>query len=225
MRQRARVLIVEDDAPIRSAVDVALTAEGYRTRCAQDGTGIARVIEEFRPDLAILDVRFPQGPDGYTIARRVRDLHDLAVLFLTAADELEDRLDAFEAGADDHMTKPFFMAELLARVHALLRRSGRLVSAVAQVGDVIVDDGARTVTRAGQLVPLTDTEFQLLSELVNHPGQVLSKPQLLTRVWGFDAYDANLVEVHMSALRRKLESLGPRLVHTVRGAGYVLRAP
>ncbi len=225
MRQQARVLIVEDDHPIRSAVDVALSAEGYRTRCAEDGTGIARVVEEFRPDLAILDVRFPQGPDGYTIARRARDSHDLAVLFLTAADQLEDRLDAFEAGADDHMTKPFFMAELLARVHALLRRSGRLVSAVSQVGDVIVDDGARTVTRGGQPVDLTDTEFQLLSVLVNHPGQVLSKPQLLTRVWGFDAYDANLVEVHMSALRRKLESRGPRLVHTVRGAGYVLRAP
>ncbi len=225
MRQQARVLIVEDDPPIRSAVDVALTAEGYRTRCAEDGTGIGRVVEEFRPDLAILDVRFPQGPDGYTIARRVRDLHDLAVLFLTAADELEDRLDAFEAGADDHMTKPFFMAELLARVHALLRRSGRLVSAVSQFGDVILDDEARTVTRGGQLVALTDTEFQLLSVLVNHPGQVLSKPQLLTRVWGFDAYDANLVEVHMSALRRKLESRGPRLVHTVRGVGYVLRTP
>ncbi len=223
--QQARVLIVEDDAPIRSALEVALSAEGYRTRSADDGRAIRQIADEFRPDLAILDVRFPEGPDGYAIARQLQGSHQVAVLFLTAADDLEDRLLAFGAGADDHMPKPFSMAELLARVHAILRRSGRLVSAVTQVGDLVVDDGARTVTRGSQTISLTETEYQLLSVLVKHPGQVLSKPQLLSHVWGFDAYDANLVEVHMSALRRKLEAHGPRLVYTVRGAGYVLRTP
>ena len=116
------------------------------------------------------------------------------------------------------------MAELLARVRALLKRSGRLSSASWQVGDLVVDEDARSVVRAGVALDLTRTEYELLAVLVRHVGKVLSKTQLLTQVWGFDAYDANLVEVHMSALRRKLEAAGPRVVHTVRGAGYVLRA-
>lgn len=225
MKQRPRVLIVEDDAPIRSALEVALAGEGYRTRALQDGIGTEDVVDDFRPDLAILDVRFPRGPDGYEVARQVRRKRDMAVLFLTASDELADRLQAFDAGADDHMSKPFSMAELLARVNALLRRSGRMTSSVLQFDDLVLDDAARTVIRRGNPVVLTETEYQLLSVLMMHPGQVLSKPQLLTRVWGFEAYEPNLVEVHMSALRRKLEVFGPRLVHTVRGAGYVLRAP
>ncbi len=115
------------------------------------------------------------------------------------------------------------MAELLARARALLRRAGRLSSAVHQIGDLLIDDGARTVVRNGTVLDLTRTEYDLLSVLAQHPGQVLSKVQLLTQVWGFDAYDVNLVEVHMSSLRRKLEAEGPRLIQTVRGVGYVLR--
>lgn len=115
------------------------------------------------------------------------------------------------------------MAELLARVQALLRRSGRLSSQAWQVGDLLVDDAAKSVVRGGQSIELTRTEYDLLSSLLTHTGTVLSKTQLLTQVWGFEAYDANLVEVHMSALRKKLEAVGPRLIHTVRGAGYVLR--
>jgi two-component system OmpR family response regulator len=222
--QKARILLVEDDEPIRSALVVSFQQEGYEVRAEPDGSAIASVAQEFRPDLAVLDVRLPVGPDGYAIAHILRGTSDLPLLFLTAADSLSDRLAGFDAGGDDYLVKPFSMAELLARVHALLRRAGRLSSQVRVVGDLVVDEGARTALRNGVPLELTRTEYNLLSVLVRHPGQVLSKIQLLTQVWGFDEYATNLVEVHVSTLRRKLEALGPRLVHTVRGSGYVLRA-
>jgi DNA-binding response OmpR family regulator len=220
---RPRVLVVEDDTPIRSALDVALRGEGYEVRAEADGTQLLQVAEQFLPDLAVLDIRLPVGPDGYAMAGILRRGSGLPVLFLTAADSVEDRLAGFQAGADDYLVKPFSMAELLARVQALLRRSGRLSSSTWQIGDLIVDDGARTVVRGGVTLDLTKTEYDLLAMLAQHVGKVLSKTQLLTQVWGFDAYDTNLVEVHMSALRRKLELVGPRVIHTLRGAGYVLR--
>ena len=220
---RPRVLVVEDDTPIRSALDVALRGEGYEVRAEADGTHLLQVAEQFLPDLAVLDVRLPVGPDGYAMAGILRRGSGLPVLFLTAADSVEDRLAGFQAGADDYLVKPFSMAELLARVQALLRRSGRLSSSTWQIGDLIVDDGARTVVRGGVTLDLTKTEYDLLAMLAQHVGKVLSKTQLLTQVWGFDAYDTNLVEVHMSALRKKLELVGPRVIHTLRGAGYVLR--
>jgi two-component system, OmpR family, response regulator len=216
---------VEDDDPIRSALDVALRGEGYEVRAEPDGSRLQGVADRFRPDLAVLDVRLPVGPDGYAMARILRESSDMPVLFLTAADGIEDRLAGFAAGADDYLVKPFSMAELLARVQALLRRAGRLASAVRQVGDVVIDEGARVVIRAGIKLDLTRTEYELLSVLAQHPGQVMSKTQLLTQVWGFDALDDNVVEVHMVALRRKLEAQGPRVIQTVRGMGYVLRAP
>ncbi len=218
------MLVVEDDAVIRSALEVALRGEGYELKVERDGTGLEQAVADFRPDLAVLDVQLPVGPDGYAIARLLRRTSSLPILFVTAADSVDDRLAGFRAGGDDYLAKPFSMAELLARVQALLRRSGRLASASWQVGDLLVDDAARIVVRAGVPLELTRTEYDLLVMLVQQVGRVLSKTQLLTQVWGFDAYDTNLVEVHMSALRRKLEVAGPRLVHTVRGAGYVLRA-
>jgi len=214
---------VEDDTPIRSALDVALRGEGYEVRAEADGTQLLQVAEQFLPDLAVLDVRLPVGPDGYAMAGILRRGSGLPVLFLTAADSVEDRLAGFQAGADDYLVKPFSMAELLAWVQALLRRSGRLSSSTWQIGDLIVDDGARTVVSGGVPLDLTKTEYDLLAMLAQHVGKVLSKTQLLTQVWGFDAYDSNLVEVHMSALRKKLELAGPRVIHTLRGAGYVLR--
>ena len=223
LSQRPRVLVVEDDAPIRTTLEVALRAEGYEVHAEQDGCTLGEVFRTFHPDLAVLDVRLPVGPDGYAMASQLRRSSDLPVLFLTAADAVEDRLAGFGAGGDDYLVKPFSMAELLARTKALLRRAGRLSSSTWQVGDLVVDDGARSVSRAGSPLELTRTEYDLLRVLVVHVGKVLSKTQLLTQVWGFDAYDANLVEVHMSALRRKLEAAGPRMIQTVRGAGYVLR--
>ena len=222
--QLPRVLVVEDDAPIREALDVALRNEGYQVLALEDGGRLLVAVDDFRPDLAVLDVRLGAGPDGYQLARNLRGKSTLPILFLTAADAVEDRLAGFDAGGDDYLVKPFSMAELLARVRSLLKRTGRLSSASWQVGDLVMDDDSRMVVRSGVPVDLTHTEYELLSVLVRHVGKVLSKTQLLTRVWGFDAYDANLVEVHMSALRRKLEQSGPRIIHTVRGSGYVLRA-
>jgi two-component system, OmpR family, response regulator len=221
-----RVLFVEDDAALREAVGSALTNEGYVVRCEADGVRIRESATGFRPDLAILDIRIPQGPSGLSIAAILRDSDgSLPIIFLTAADSTEDRLAGFDAGADDYLVKPFVMAELLARVRALLRRSGKLTSETWQVGDVVVDEAARRVHRNGGAIDLTRTEFDLLVELGRHPDRVLSKTQLLASVWGFDSYDVNVVEVHISALRRKLEDHGPRLIHTVRGAGYRLRPP
>ena len=224
LSQRPRVLVVEDETAIRTTLEMALRGEGYEVWAEPDGRRLGEVFDAFRPDLAILDVRLPVGPDGYSMARTLRQSSDLPLLFLTAADAVEDRLAGFNAGADDYLIKPFSMSEFLARAQALLRRAGRLSSSSWQIGDLVVDDGARSVSRAGVRLDLTRTEYDLLSMVAQHVGKVLSKAQLLTSVWGFDAYDANLVEVHMSALRRKLEMHGPRVIHTVRGAGYVLRA-
>jgi DNA-binding response OmpR family regulator len=217
----ARVLVVEDDDAVREAVAAALRGAGHDE---VDGLGIDRAVHAFRPDLAILDVRLATGPSGLSIARRLRRDADIPIVFLTAADSVQDLLAGFDAGADDYLSKPFAVAELLARVKALLRRSGALSSATWQVGDLVVDEEAWTAVRGDRTLELTRTEFDLLVALGAKPGRVLSKTQLLSTVWGVEVYDPNLVEVHVSSLRRKLEAEGqPRLVHTVRGAGYVLR--
>lgn len=219
----SRVLVIDDEASVRRALEMAFRREGYDVRAEADGSGLHEVAQEFRPDVAVLDVRLPVGPDGYTMARMLREADDLPVLLLTAADSLENRLAAFEAGADDHVGKPFSTAEVLARTLALLRRTGRLPTTVLTVGDVVIDDGTHRVTRADAPVELTRTEYDLLSLLARHANQVLSKQQLLIKLWDFDACDPNLIEVHVSALRRKLEAHGTRVIHTVRSVGYVLR--
>lgn len=219
-----RILVVEDDTAVREAVAAGLRDEGYEVDAREHGLEIEQVVRGFRPDLAVLDVRLPVGPGGLSMARILRSAErELPIIFLTAADAVEERLAGFEAGGDDYLAKPFAMAELKLRVRALLRRSGKLASTTWSVDDLVVDEAARTVARDGTPVELTRTEFDLLTALGRHPGRVVTKTQLLSTVWGFDAYDPNLVEVHMSSLRRKLEAHGPRLIHTVRGVGYVLR--
>ncbi|MTV25473.1 response regulator transcription factor [Nitriliruptoraceae bacterium ZYF776] len=219
-----RILVVEDDLTLRESLLASLGDAGFEVHGAADGREGLDALEAFRPDLAVLDVRLPAGPDGLELARTIRSSSDLPIVFLSAMGELEDRLTGFEAGADDYLAKPFSTAELLVRVKALLRRAGRTEAQAWQVGDVVVDEAARTVARSGVPIELTRTEFDLLTALGRSVGTVVSKPRLLAIVWGFESYDENLVEVHVSALRRKLEAHGDRVVHTVRGVGYVLRA-
>ena len=218
----ARVLFIEDEAAIRDAVTTALTDAGYLVRDQGDGRALRDLADAFRPDLAILDIALP-GPDGLALARALRARGDLPILFLTARDGLDDRLAGFAAGADDYLVKPFALTELLARVQALLRRSGRLRSVTTEVGDLVLDESASTAWRAGKPLDLTPTELQLLGYLLARRGRTVSKTELLTQVWGYGSYDPNLVEVRISSLRRKLEAAGPRIVHTVHGHGYTVR--
>jgi len=209
--------VVEDEAAVRDAVLTGLRAEGFAATGFADAVDAGQILAA-APDLAVLDIALPAG-SGFALARELRARSTVSIIFLTARDAVADRVHGLELGADDYVVKPFALEELLARTRAVLRRCGRL-SAVLEVGDVLIDESEGLVTRAGVPVALTATELRLLAFLARHRGQTLSKDQLLTQVWGYDAYDPNLVEVHMSALRRKLERAGPRVIETVRGIGY-----
>ncbi|MEU0093084.1 response regulator transcription factor [Kribbella sp. NPDC006257] len=219
----ARVLVVEDAEAIRTAVGIALEETGCLVLTRPDGSSIERDLASFRPDLVLLDVMLP-GRDGFELLELVRRLSSAGIVLLTARDAVEDRLHGLRTGADDYVVKPFVLAELIARVEAVLRRMGRLRT-VLEIGDLLIDIEANSVTRAGQPIDLTATELKLLTFLAGRRDKVVGKAQILAAVWGYDDYAANLVEVHVSALRRKLESTGPRLLHTIRGSGYILRAP
>jgi DNA-binding response OmpR family regulator len=217
----ARILMIEDSDAIRLPVVTALTAHGFAVEGAPDGADLERRLGTFAPDLVILDVMLP-GRDGFALLGVVRRTSTAAVLMLTARDTLDDRLRGLTAGADDYLVKPFAMAELVARVHAVLRRT-RPGGVTVAVGDLVINDDATSVTRDGEPLELTDTERRLLHYLAGHKERVVSKTQILTAIWGYDGFDENVVEVHVSSLRRKLEAGGrSRLVHTVRGRGYLL---
>jgi len=222
MLSPARILVVDDDETIRSAVLAALDAEGFTTRGLADGGALADELGSFVPDLVVLDWMLPGAP-GIRLAAVIRTSSDAAVVMLTARDEVDDRLRGFAEGVDDYIVKPFAVAELIARVTAVLRRRGRIPS-VIEIGDLVVDPDAARSTRGGRPLDLTATEFRLLGFLAESRGRTVSKTQILTQVWGYDDYDPNLVEVHLSALRRKMEGSGPRLIHTVRGLGYRMSA-
>jgi DNA-binding response OmpR family regulator len=212
-----RVVVVEDERSVRDAVLSALVAERFTATAFEDLPPTGDVLA-VAPDLAILDVLLPSG-NGFDLARLLRRERELPIIFLTARDAVADRVAGLELGADDYLVKPFALEELMARVRAVLRRRGAIPQ-VLEAERLLVDEEHGFVARDGRQLALTSTELRLLAFLMRHRGQALSKDQLLTQVWGYDAYDHNLVEVHISALRRKLESNGPRLIHTVRGIGY-----
>jgi DNA-binding response OmpR family regulator len=218
-----RVLVAEDDRSPRDLLVAILRDDGYEVCAVADGTAALEAAETFHPDLALIDGGLP-GIAGAEVARRLRQAGNLPIIFVTGADSAEDIHGGFRMGADDYILKPFDPEELSWRVRAVLRRSGHAVAQAWECGDLIVDEGARSATRAGSAVSLTAIEFKLLGVLVRNRTRVVPKGQLLGQVWGYDG-DEHLLAVHMSSLRRKLEAHGPRMIQTVRGTGYVLRSP
>ncbi|NDK92134.1 response regulator transcription factor [Gordonia desulfuricans] len=217
----ATVLVIEDSTSIRVALTAALTDAGHRVIAREDGARLEHDLHEFAPDVVLLDVMLP-GSDGFTLLDVVRRRSDAGIMMVTARDAVADRLHGLTEGADDYITKPFEMAELVARVGAVLRRRGAHTD-LLYVDDLVIDQDQGVATRAGTPLALTPTEFRVLCFLAQRRDRVVTKTQILTGVWGYDHYDPNLVEVNVSALRRKLEAHGPRLLQTERGRGYTLR--
>jgi two-component system, OmpR family, response regulator len=216
----SRILVVDDSEVIRVAVETALTEHGFDVAGRPDGADFEDDLRETQPDLVILDVMMP-GRNGFDLLAVARRESSAGVLMLTARDAMSDRLHGLREGADDYLVKPFAMAELVARTHAILRRLGAAGSRRV-VGDLLLDDVGAVVRRGDHAIALTRTERRLLDVLAERSGTVLSKTQILNAVWGIDERADNLVEINVSSLRRKLETAGPRLIHTVRGLGYVL---
>jgi two-component system response regulator PrrA len=220
------VLVVDDDPGVRRALDRALRLEGFVVRLAEGGDEALRAVAERPPRAIVLDMTMP-GTDGLEVIRTLRaDGDTTPICVLSARDGLDDRVEGLQAGADDYLVKPFGTPELVARLHALLRRTAPVTVGVREVGGLRVDRRRHRVWLDGDEVELTAREFALLACLADHAGMVLSRGQLLDLVWGYDFDVAtNVVDVFVGYLRRKLEAGGhPRLLHTVRGEGYVLRA-
>ena len=207
---------------------MALRYEGFDVDTASSGYGALEKVDSFRPDLIVLDVMLPDI-DGFSIAERLRrDRREIPVLFLTARDATEDKVRGLTIGGDDYVTKPFSVAELVARTQAVLRRAGKggAANELLVFADLEMDDDAHEVRRAGQLIDLTATEYRLLRYLLSNPRRVLTRSQILDHVWNYDFNgEANVVEAYVSYLRRKIDTTEPRLLHTLRGVGYVLRVP
>ena len=223
-----QVLVVDDEPTIGDLLATALRFEGWQVRVARAGLEAVRLAREEAPDVAVLDLMLPDIT-GLEVMRRIRDTHPrMPVLFLTAKDAVEDRVAGLTAGGDDYVTKPFSLEEVVARLRALLRRSGATTAreeSVLQVGDLVMDEDAHEVTRGGEPIHLTATEFELLRYLMRNPRRVLSKPQILDRVWNYDfGGQANIVELYISYLRRKIDAGREPMIHTLRGVGYLLKA-
>ena len=221
----ATILIVDDDQRLRRMLQRTLVYEGFDVEVAADGRTALDRVDACHPDLIVLDWMMPEL-DGIEVIRQLRANDDYTrVLMLTARDAIENRVQGLESGADDYLVKPFAPAELVARVHALLRRSETSQTKTLAFSDLTLDPTSRQARRAGRTIDLTPTEYSLLEFLLRHPRQVLEREQILTHVWGYDfAGEDNVLEVYVGYLRKKTEADGaPRLIQTVRGVGYVLR--
>jgi two-component system response regulator MprA len=221
----SRVLVVDDEAPVRDALQRALRLEGYEVALAADGSEALEKVAEQAPDAIVLDILMP-GIDGLETARRLREAGDgTPILMLTARDAVGDRVEGLDAGADDYLVKPFALEELLARLRALLRRSGTHGAQKMTFADLELDPATREAKRGERVIRLTRTEYLLLELFMLNPRQVLTRSVIFDRVWGYDFGPmSNSLEVYVGYLRRKTESGGePRLIHTVRGVGYILK--
>jgi two-component system OmpR family response regulator len=222
------VLVVDDEPNITDLVATALRYEGFEMATAATGREALEQVTKFRPHLIVLDVMLPDL-DGFEVARRLRqEGRRVPILFLTARDATEDKVRGLTLGGDDYVAKPFSLAELLARVRAVLRRVDEATEASSRLvfADLELDEETREVFRGETPIELTPTEFKLLRYLMLNPRRVLSKAQILDHVWEYDfGGDANVVETYISYLRKKIDTLGPPLIHTLRGAGYSMRIP
>ncbi|MCV7260815.1 response regulator transcription factor [Mycobacterium shimoidei] len=221
------VLVVDDEPVLAEMVSMALRYEGWNSSAAGDGASALEAARDQRPDVVVLDVMLPDM-SGLDVLRTLREHNpQLPVLLLTAKDAVEDRIAGLTAGGDDYVTKPFSLEEVVLRLRALLRRTGvTTVDSGAQivVGDLVLDEDSHEVTRAGEPISLTTTEFELLRFMMRNPKRVLSKAQILDRVWSYDfGGRSNIVELYISYLRKKIDNGREPMIHTLRGAGYVLK--
>ena len=222
-----RILAVDDEPSLIELLAMAMRYEGWDVHTATSGTEAVKMAREAQPDALVLDIMLPDF-DGLEVMRRIRtEQPDVPVIFLTAKDGVADRIAGLTAGGDDYVTKPFSLEELIARLRGLLRRSGATTTrpdTQLVVGDLILDEDSHEVTRAGQHITLTATEFKLLRYLMRNPNRVLSKAQILDRVWAYDfGGKSTVVELYVSYLRKKIDVDREPMIHTMRGAGYVLR--
>lgn len=228
------LLVVDDEPNIRDLLSQTLRLVGFDVVAAATGFEALSAAEDARPGLIVLDVMLPDL-DGFEVAARLRAAgQDVPVLFLTARDSMDDRIRGLTAGGDDYVTKPFSLEEVVLRIRAILRRTGAATGAYPQAApdpvlryaDLELDEDRHEVHRGGRRIELSPTEFNLLRFLLEHPGRVISKAQILDRVWSYDfGGDSRIVESYVYYLRKKLDSTGSRLIHTVRGVGYTLRLP
>jgi two-component system OmpR family response regulator len=223
-----RILVVDDEPNIADVVSMALRYQGFAVESADDGAGAIAAVRTFMPHLMVLDIMLPDM-EGFEVAKRLGAQRlGLPIVFLTARDATEDKVRGLTLGGDDYVTKPFSLEELVARIRAILRRAGSVEPESSRLTfeDLELDEDTREVSRAGEPVELTATEFRLLRYLLLNPRRVLTRSQLLNHVWDYDfGGDARVLETYISYLRKKLDRNGTSLIHTVRGVGYALRAP
>jgi two-component system OmpR family response regulator len=224
-----RVVVVDDEAALSDLLSMALRYEGWNVKTAAEGRTAIQLIREFQPDVVVLDVMLPDI-DGLQVLKRLRDDgQDTPILFLTAKDALDDRIAGLTAGGDDYVTKPFSLEELVARLRGLIRRSSVVVAdstdPLLRVGELVLDEESYEVRRDGRLIELTATEFELLRFLMRNPRRVMSKAQILDRVWSYDfGGRSSIVEIYISYLRKKIDAGESPMIHTVRGVGYMIKS-